>query len=62
MIGLREGTLELSAYDPEWPVFFGSEKLRIEKAIGQFVLAAPAHEREVASKMLYDLVSALGGK
>jgi GrpB-like predicted nucleotidyltransferase (UPF0157 family) len=39
MIGLREGTLELSAYDPEWPVFFGSEKLRIEQAIGQFVLA-----------------------
>jgi len=39
MIGLRRGTLELSPYDPGWPVFFESEKRRIEQAIGRVILA-----------------------
>jgi GrpB-like predicted nucleotidyltransferase (UPF0157 family) len=39
MIGLKRGTLELSPYDPEWPVFFESEKQRIQQAIGRSVLA-----------------------
>jgi GrpB-like predicted nucleotidyltransferase (UPF0157 family) len=39
MIGLKRGTLELSPYDPEWPVFFESEKQRIQQAVGRLVLA-----------------------
>jgi GrpB-like predicted nucleotidyltransferase (UPF0157 family) len=39
VIGLKGGTLELSPYDSEWPVFFESERQRIQQAIGRFVLA-----------------------
>ncbi|MCK4575876.1 GrpB family protein [candidate division WOR-3 bacterium] len=38
-IGLKRGTLELVQYDPEWELFFDSEKKRIEKSIGKFIIA-----------------------
>lgn len=38
-IGLKRGTLELVRYDPEWERFFDSEKKRIEKSIGEFIVA-----------------------
>lgn len=39
MIGLRKGTLKVVPYDPEWEIFYASEKKRIVDAVGQYIVA-----------------------
>jgi GrpB-like predicted nucleotidyltransferase (UPF0157 family) len=38
MIGLEEGTVRLSPYDPEWVKLFNAEKTRLSGVIGVYVL------------------------
>jgi GrpB-like predicted nucleotidyltransferase (UPF0157 family) len=62
-IGLKRGTLELVQYDPEWELFFDSEKKRIEKSIGRFIVAiehiGSTSIRNMCSKPIIDIAIGL---